>query len=422
VWGHVASKDLVHWCHLPVALWNDQRYDNDAIYSGSANVCIVNGEVVLIYPGLCFQKNKDGTPNEQCISGRNLATAVPADSTDPLLIKWSKRGVIVNASNGNASHPDAKPDDGKDPSTAWQTAAGEWRFVTGGTPIMYGSMDFKSWYYLGKGFPMYPDRSGKMIYAGGDCPSLFPLPPKTPGAGPPPDSKRPTHVHMSFGGNMNLGWMEDGAPRTVGNWTSAERAGFPNRKSDHGQYYATKDFWDPVKERRLLWGWGVPPLNAQTLVREMTWNAELRQLEYKPMEEQTQLRGAELPVSADGNDSIIIPPKLVPQILGDRSWPSGAGNQSEIEVTFMLPSALDADAGANASVPASALFGVVVMAGQDPTTSGTFLFVDFSAPSALPSSSSSTTSTHAAAGATPPLRIPRARSRHAQQPSPSHKA
>ena len=105
MWGHVASKDLVHWCHLPVALWNDQRYDNDAIYSGSANVCIVNGEVVLIYPGLCFQKNKDGTPNEQCISGRNLATAVPADSTDPLLIKWSKRGVIVNASNGMLPTP-----------------------------------------------------------------------------------------------------------------------------------------------------------------------------------------------------------------------------------------------------------------------------------------------------------------------------
>ena len=53
-------------------------------------------------------------------------------------------------------------------------------------------------------------------------PSLFPLPGRTPGAGPSPDNKtEPTHVHMSFGGSMSLGWMEDGAPRSVGNWTDA---------------------------------------------------------------------------------------------------------------------------------------------------------------------------------------------------------
>jgi len=22
-WGHAASADLVHWTHLPVAIWND---------------------------------------------------------------------------------------------------------------------------------------------------------------------------------------------------------------------------------------------------------------------------------------------------------------------------------------------------------------------------------------------------------------
>ena len=28
VYGHVASRDLIHWTHLPVAIWNDQKYDN----------------------------------------------------------------------------------------------------------------------------------------------------------------------------------------------------------------------------------------------------------------------------------------------------------------------------------------------------------------------------------------------------------
>ena len=99
--------------HLPVALWNDQPYDNQAIYSGSATV--VNGTVVLVYPGLCNKQYENGSLNDQCASGRNLATAVPADDADPLLTKWHKRGVIVPDSNGNQSHPYAKPDDGKDP-------------------------------------------------------------------------------------------------------------------------------------------------------------------------------------------------------------------------------------------------------------------------------------------------------------------
>ena len=95
MWGHVASRDLIHWARLPVALWNDEPYDNSAIYTGSAT--IVDGEVVLVYPGLCHPA---GAP--QCATGRNLATAVATDpSGDPFLTQWRKRGVIVNASNGN---------------------------------------------------------------------------------------------------------------------------------------------------------------------------------------------------------------------------------------------------------------------------------------------------------------------------------
>jgi sucrose-6-phosphate hydrolase SacC (GH32 family) len=34
VYGHAASKDLAHWARLPVAIWNDHRYDSVAIYTG----------------------------------------------------------------------------------------------------------------------------------------------------------------------------------------------------------------------------------------------------------------------------------------------------------------------------------------------------------------------------------------------------
>ena len=101
-WGHVASRDLKKWAHLPVALWNDQLYDNSDIFSGSATV--VDGVVTIVYPGLCNQQltcEADGggwnapdaehpqpwcnISTSQCVDGRNLVSAVPADPTDPLM-------------------------------------------------------------------------------------------------------------------------------------------------------------------------------------------------------------------------------------------------------------------------------------------------------------------------------------------------
>ena len=57
--------DLVKWAQLPVALWNDHAYDSNAIYTGSATV--VNGQVVLIYPGIC---RKEDWPS--CNTSTNL--------------------------------------------------------------------------------------------------------------------------------------------------------------------------------------------------------------------------------------------------------------------------------------------------------------------------------------------------------------
>jgi beta-fructofuranosidase len=138
VWAHVASRDLVHWARLPVALWNDRPFDHTAVYTGSATV--VDGAVTIIYPGVCHGGDQHFcTPRS---SGYNLVKAVPADyETDPLLRNWTKVGVIRN-------------DSAKDPSTAWQTPDGEWRIVTGGTdqdhaPHVYASMDFKEWYEIG---------------------------------------------------------------------------------------------------------------------------------------------------------------------------------------------------------------------------------------------------------------------------------
>ena len=280
--GHAVSRDLVHWAHLPVSLWNDRPYDNWAIFTGSATV--VDGAVVQVYPGLC-KPVKAGTT---CPGATNLAIAVPEDPSDPFQTNWTKDGKVgtltgyVNPIANNT---------GRDPSTAWRTPAGEWRLTSYGSQI-YGSMDFKSWYHIGtqKSFP------------GGECPSFMPLPRTTPGSGkPPPGATSPTHVYKaSHGGKdwMSVGTYVAGPPNTIGNFTMLGKEVI----IDKGALYASKDFYDPVGQRRINWGWakiaygewntGNPwDSSAHSLPREMTWHAELQQLVFSPLEEQKQLRG-----------------------------------------------------------------------------------------------------------------------------------
>ena len=70
-----------------------------------------------------------------------------------IIASFYRNSPIINASKGCAGHCNASVgDNGKDPSTAWQNPSGEWQMVTGGAPIVFGSMDFKTWYYIGLGF------------------------------------------------------------------------------------------------------------------------------------------------------------------------------------------------------------------------------------------------------------------------------
>ena len=135
-YGHAVSKDLTHWAHMPDSIWNDQPYDTSAIYTGSAS--IVDGKVVQVYPGLCKVSNT--TPG--CPGGTNLCIAKPADPSDALQTNWTKEFKDTGAVNPIVNNT------GRDPSTAWQTAAGEWRLTTFDTQI-FGSMDFNTWYKIG---------------------------------------------------------------------------------------------------------------------------------------------------------------------------------------------------------------------------------------------------------------------------------
>ena len=93
-----------HWAHLPVSIWNDKPYDNEAIFTGSASV--IDGKPFIVCksqpaappadsadcgradPGLCnkndYPPSTAGGKRDGCITGTNYAQAVPANPKDPL--------------------------------------------------------------------------------------------------------------------------------------------------------------------------------------------------------------------------------------------------------------------------------------------------------------------------------------------------
>eukprot|EP00294_Goniomonas_avonlea_P016037 CAMPEP_0114543504 /NCGR_PEP_ID=MMETSP0114-20121206/2390_1 /TAXON_ID=31324 /ORGANISM="Goniomonas sp, Strain m" /LENGTH=606 /DNA_ID=CAMNT_0001727845 /DNA_START=18 /DNA_END=1838 /DNA_ORIENTATION=+ len=319
-WGHAVSKDLAHWAHLPVALWNDQWYDLAAVFTGSTT--IVDGKPVIVYPGICDKSH------EGCETGTALAIAVPENPSDPLLTNWTKPSYNPVVNNTQ-----------RDPSTAWQTSDGEWRLTTY-DGLVYNSWNFVHWEHLGTN-PIFPV---------GECPSLFPLPRVCPGCDEGFKGTLPSHVHKcSHDGDwMQVGSYIEGPANTTGRWEATPGVDFSERKIDAGAFYASKDFYDPVKQRRINWGWAiVPPASTQTLPREVMYHPVLQQLTFPPVEELTTLRDKtltyipSLPLS--GNQTYW---------LGD--WPESMGNTSEVSATFKLPAH-------------AATFGIGVMVGLDST-------------------------------------------------------
>ena len=212
---------------------------------------------------------------------------VPENASDPLYTNWVKEGPQM----GGVVNPIVNGT-GDDPTTAWQTKDKEWRMLGNqkcptakGAPI-YGSMDFKSWYKV-----------GCTTLTLGDCPTLFPLPALTPGSERylKDGDSLPTHVHKAGSGNdqVQLGTWTDGAPGqkgTPGTWVQ-----FPGSTSvpcDNGNTHASKDFYDPVKKRRILWIWGTVPSGIQALPRVMTYHPGIKQIVYTPAEEIEELRDA----------------------------------------------------------------------------------------------------------------------------------
>ncbi|MFC4324312.1 glycoside hydrolase family 32 protein [Litchfieldia salsa] len=264
-WGHVKSKDLVRWEHLPVALAPTEDYEeNGGCFSGSA--VDNNGELTLIFTGHNDNKN----PKEvQCI----------ATSTDGITFQKYEGNPVI-------PHPpvDGSPDF-RDPKV-WKNED-KWYMVVGsakenkGKALLYRSDDLREWEYVNVLAESDQDQ-GNMW----ECPDIFPLGEKHVLIASPMEAKVGRTMYVV--GDMNY---------ETGKFTQGYY-----QKMDFGHdFYAPQSLLDD-KGRRIVIGWmdiwgAKMPTQEKGWAGAMTIPRECKLLEdgkvaFLPVEELKTLRGA----------------------------------------------------------------------------------------------------------------------------------
>ncbi len=261
-WGHAISKDLLHWQHLPVALYPDSL---GLIFSGSAVVDAQNSSglqkgnekpivATFTYHDMAGEK-----------SGRNdFQTQGMAYSTDGGM-HWEKY-------SGNPVIKNPGLRDFRDPKVSWHAASKHWilTMAAGDEVRFYRSPDLKKWEYTGSFGKKEGSHGGVW-----ECPDLFEL-----------STAEGTHkwvLLVSIGnGAVNGG---SGTQYFIGEFDGKN---FHNDNPadtiywlDHGTDNYAGVTWDNTGKRRLFIGWmsnwqyaQVVPTNpwrsAMTLPRELS--------------------------------------------------------------------------------------------------------------------------------------------------------
>jgi beta-fructofuranosidase len=305
-WGHVSSKDLLHWRQHPPAL---EPGEGDAgIFSGGASLD-KDGVPTITYWGL-------GGPRGICL----------ATSTDELLETWTKsphNPVIRETAHGLTV---ATRDGGQvvygaaDPTAIW-VRGGRHYLLTGNllvlrefgqkrkmpehlgdTAYLFVSDDLAQWEYL---HPFYTsDRKWTRADEDNMCPDFFPLP-STAEGGPPGDRHMLLFISHNLGCQYYLGRYADDRfePLTHGRMTWVDNA-----------FFAPESLVDG-RGRRIMWAWifdgrsgsarQASGWSGTMSLPRVLWLGEDRTLRMRPAEELARLRyngrkRTGLSVEADG--------------------------------------------------------------------------------------------------------------------------
>lgn len=163
-WGHVKTKDFLHWERLPAVMAPDKPYDEGGCFSGSAAV-LPDGRHLLAYTGVQEHLTADGRKKQtqtQCLA---IGDGVNYE-------KWHLNPVLTGADLPEGS----SPADFRDPKI-WQEADGTYRMIVGtrtkdkgGAVVIYRSEDGLDWSLVG---PL--DHSYSQYGEMWECPDFFPL-------------------------------------------------------------------------------------------------------------------------------------------------------------------------------------------------------------------------------------------------------
>ena len=163
-WGHVVSKDLLHWKHLPAALAPDEDYDKFGCFSGSA-IELEDGRQLLMYTSVNQEKLEDGTV-------RDIQTQAVAVGDGKDYEKYDKNPVLTAKDLPKG----ASKVDFRDPKI-WKGNDGNFYCVIGSRPadgsgqiLLYRSKNGFEWEFVSI-LAKNQNRYGKMW----ECPDFFEL-------------------------------------------------------------------------------------------------------------------------------------------------------------------------------------------------------------------------------------------------------
>ncbi|KAL6988448.1 Invertase [Sarracenia purpurea var. burkii] len=325
VWAHSVSTDLINWKPLEPAIYPSKPFDQYGCWSGSATILPGNRPIIM-YTGIIDENNTQV---------QNYA--VPANYSDPYLKEWVKPNnnplVFPVGVNKTAF---------RDPTTAWWGQDGHWRLVVGsrrkhrGMAYLYRSKDFMKW--TKAQHPLHSSAKTGMW----ECPDFYPV---------SMDSKNGLDTSVENGNIKHvlkvsldetryeyytLGTYFRNKDKYIPDNTSVD--GWAGLRYDYGNFYASKTFFDPSQNRRILWGWSNESDTAQedvkkgwagiqAIPRKIWLDTSGKQLIQWPIQELETLRGKEVHLSNQ---------KLN---LGDHMEIKGiTAAQADVEVIFSFTS------------------------------------------------------------------------------------
>lgn len=240
-WGHAVSKDLVHFKHLPIALYPSKIYDQNGCFSGSS--VIFKNQLYFYYTAIRYQELDEENIHKQKYPDVLIASQARIKSQDGFTFDnfHDKQQVLLPITDpkiGDFHHT-------RDPKV-WVGKNGHLYMIIGskvkrnqtykGQVLFYESEDGQHFHYKNK---FIDDDFGDML----ECPDLFEI------EGQTFLSYCPEHVMTSPGPDslariMPVSFNEQSCTLT--------KLG-PSQCLDHGRdYYAMQSFLDENKQRASL--------------------------------------------------------------------------------------------------------------------------------------------------------------------------